>query len=580
MKKAGNYGKLFRSMAKEWKWMFGYIGRYKYILVLYIILGLLASAMSLGTSVASKYLIDAVVQHSGSELPKYISLAVGLAVFQYVFQALSSWMTSVVSSKVNNEIRQEIYTHIISAEWEDIGAFHSGDLLNRLEGDASTVSAGVIGFIPSAFTRAAQFFGAFAVVFYYDKTMAFLALMSAPFLFFSSRFLLKNIRKFNRKSRELNGKILSYSEESMQNLQTVKAFDLTKQYSENFRALLEEYRSTRLAYDKFSILTTLCLSLLGMVVSYSCYGWGIYRLWQGAISFGTMTMFLQISGMLTSSFSALASLAPTAVSTATAAGRIMEVTCFNEEKDGDSEKALEILEESRETGVELIFDGVSFAYRDSDDPVLNEVSIFAKPGETIALVGPSGEGKTTVLKLILGIVKPSGGRIYLKSESGKTIDISDSTRRFCSYVPQEVNAFSGTVAENLRMVCPEADDEQLIEALKAADLADFVLSLPDGLNSVVEENGANFSCGQLQRLAIARALLKNSLILIMDETTSALDIDTEGRVLKNIMIADPARICIITTHRKSMLKYCDRVYEINSEGNVEEKQQRNGQSES
>lgn len=572
MKKAKNYETLFRSMAKEWKWMFGYIKRYKYILVLYIILGLFASAMSLGASVASKYLIDAVVQHSRSELKKYVCLAVGLAVFQCVFQALSSWLTSVVSSRVNNEIRQEIYSHIISAEWEDIGAFHSGDLLNRLEGDASTVSSGVIGFVPSVFTRSAQFFGSFAIVFYYDKTMAFLALMSAPFLFFSSRFLLKTIRKYNRKSRELNGKILSYSEESMQNLQTVKAFDLTKQYAENFRTLLEEYRKTRLAYDKFSILTTLCLSLLGMVVSYSCYGWGIYRLWQGAISFGTMTMFLQISGSLTSSFSALASLAPTAVSTATAAGRIMEVTCFDEENDADRERAVEILEESSKTGVELVFDDVSFSYRDSETPVLNEVSLCAKPGETIALVGPSGEGKTTVLKLILGIVKPSCGRIYLKAESGNTIDVSDSTRRFCSYVPQDVNVFSGTVAENLRLVCPEADDNQLIDALKAADLADYILSLPDGLNSVVEENGANFSQGQLQRLAIARALLKDSMILIMDETTSALDIDTEARVLKNIMIADPARICIITTHRKSMLKYCDRIYKINSDGKMAENQ--------
>ena len=262
----------------------------------------------------------------------------------------------------------------------------------------------------------------------------------------------------------------------------------------------------------------------------------------------------------------------------------MEVTCFDEENDADRERAVEILEESSKTGVELVFDDVSFSYRDSETPVLNEVSLCAKPGETIALVGPSGEGKTTVLKLILGIVKPSCGRIYLKAESGNTIDVSDSTRRFCSYVPQDVNVFSGTVAENLRLVCPEADDNQLIDALKAADLADYILSLPDGLNSVVEENGANFSQGQLQRLAIARALLKDSMILIMDETTSALDsrcllldeptsaldIDTEARVLKNIMIADPARICIITTHRKSMLKYCDRIYKINSDGKMAE----------
>lgn len=567
-----SYEELFCSMAKEWKWIFVYIKKYKFILVLYIILGLFASAMSLGTSVASKGLIDSVVQHSRTQLVKFALIAVGMAVFQCVFQALSSWLTSVVSSRVNNEIRQEIYSHIISSEWEDIGAFHSGDLLNRIEGDASTVSSGVIGFIPGAITRFAQFFGAFAIVFYYDKTMAFLALASAPFLFFSSKFLMKTIRKYNRKSRELNGKILAYSEESMQNLQTVKAFDLTKQYVDNFRTLLEEYRATHLAYDKFSILTTLCLSILGLAVSYSCYGWGVYRLWQGAISFGTMTMFLQISGSLTSSFSALASLAPKAVSTATAAGRIMEVTCFDEENDADKERALEILEEAREKGVELVFDDVSFSYRDSENQILNEVSFHANPGETIALIGPSGEGKTTVLKLILGIVKPSSGRIYLNSESGNRIDVSDSTRRFCSYVPQEVNVFSGTVAQNLRMVCPEADDEQLIDALKAADIADYILSLPDGLNSVVEENGSNFSQGQLQRLAIARALLKKSMIMIMDETTSALDIDTEARVLKNIMIADPTRICIITTHRKSMLKYCDRIYKINSDGKMIENQ--------
>lgn len=281
-------------------------------------------------------------------------------------------------------------------------------------------------------------------------------------------------------------------------------------------------------------------------------------------------MFLQISGSLTSSFGALASLVPTAVSTATAAGRIIEVTCFNEENDDNKEKALEILEESKKKGVEIVFDDVSFSYRDSENQILNEVSFHAKPGETIALIGPSGEGKTTVLKLILGIVKPSGGRIYLKSKTGKDIDISDSTRRFCSYVPQEVNVFSGTVAENLRMVCPEADDERLIEVLKSADIADYILSLPDGLNSVVEENGANFSQGQLQRLAIARALLKDAMILIMDETTSALDIDTEAKVLKNIMIADPSRICIITTHRKSMLKYCDRIYKINPDGKMTE----------
>lgn len=568
MKKTKDYATLFGTMIKEWKWLLGYAKNYRKIIILYIFLGIFSAVMSLGASLASKFLVDAVVEHISSDLPKYIALVIGLAVFQYVFQALTSWLSASVGSKANNEIRNDIYTHIISAHWEDIGAFHSGDLLNRLEGDTSTVSSGVIGFIPTAVTRFIQFFGALGIVLYYDKTMAVLALMSAPFLFISSRFLLKTIRKYNKQTREQNGKILSYSEESVQNIQVIKAFDLTKKYISNFKALLESYRTMRLEYDKFSIILTFCLSMLGLVVSYSCYGWGIYRLWQGAITYGTMTLFLQISGSLTGSFSALASLAPTAVSLATAAGRIMEVTCFTEEKDADKERALSILKRSTADGVTLVFENVSFQYRDGETPVLKNISFEAAPGSTIGLIGPSGEGKTTVLKLILGIVKPTDGRIYLRSTDGETIEISDSTRRFCSYVPQDVGMFSGTIAENLRLACPQADDEMLVNALKTADIYSYIDSLSDGLNTVVGEGGMNFSQGQLQRLAIARAVLRDSLITLMDETTSALDMDTEKRVLENIMSRSSSKIRIITTHRESMLKYCDSVYKISANGEM------------
>lgn len=568
MKKTKDYATLFGTMIKEWKWLLGYAKNYRKIIILYIFLGIFSAVMSLGASLASKFLVDAVVEHISSDLPKYIALVIGLAVFQYVFQALTSWLSASVGSKANNEIRNDIYTHIISAHWEDIGAFHSGDLLNRLEGDASTVSSGVIGFIPTAVTRFIQFFGALGIVLYYDKTMAVLALMSAPFLFISSRFLLKTIRKYNKQTREQNGKILSYSEESVQNIQVIKAFDLTNKYISNFKALLESYRTMRLEYDKFSIILTFCLSMLGLVVSYSCYGWGIYRLWQGAITYGTMTLFLQISGSLTGSFSALASLAPTAVSLATAAGRIMEVTCFGEEKDTDREKALSILKRSMADGVTLVFENVSFRYRDGETSVLKNISFEAAPGSTIGLIGPSGEGKTTVLKLILGIVKPTDGRIYLRSSNGETIDVSDSTRRFCSYVPQDVGMFSGTIAENLRLACPQADDEMLKNALKTADIYSYVDSLSDGLNTAVGEGGTNFSQGQLQRLAIARAVLRDSLITLMDETTSALDMDTEKRVLENIMSRSSSKIRIITTHRESMLKYCDSVYKISANGEM------------
>lgn len=568
MSRNKDYKSLLQNMLKEWKWLFKYIVKYRATIIVYVILGVVSTVMALGVSVTSKYLVDAVIDKASDTILHSAALAVGLVLFQYLFQALSSWITAVVSSKVNNDIRREVYSKILCARWKDIGSYHSGDLINRLEGDASTVSSGVISFIPSAFTRVVQFLGSLVIVLYYDKTMAVIALMSAPFMFFSSRILVRTIRKYNKKGRELNGKILSYSEESMQNIQIIKSFDLTKQYINNFKEILENYRHIRLEYEKFSIGMTIALSLIGVVVSYSCYGWGIYRLWKGAISYGTMTLFMQISGSLTSSFSSLASLAPTAVTIATAAGRIMEVTGFEEENDADKAQAIKVLEASNENGLKLVFGDVSFKYGDKENAVLKNSSFEIHSGETVAFVGPSGEGKTTILKLILGLISQNSGEIYIESLAGERVNISDSTRRFCSYVPQSVNIFSGTVRENLKMVKEDATDEELLEALKNADLLNFINSLENGLETEIGERGTNLSQGQLQRLAIARALLRDSKILLLDEITSSLDTETEGKVLENIMKSSPDKICIVTTHRDSMLKYCNRVYRVSADGSI------------
>lgn len=557
-------------MKTEWAWLIKYVKLYKFNIFLYIIFGLFSTVMSLGSCVAMKELIDTVINHIDGKIVKAACIVISLAVFQYVFQALASWVTAVVSTKTNNEIRQEIFSNILVSRWEDISSFHSGDLLNRLEGDTNTVSSGIISFFPNVVTRFVQFFGALAIVLYYDKTMAVLALMSAPILFISSRFLVKTMRKFNKQSRELNGKVLSYSEESMQNIQVIKAFDLTKQYINNFKAVLENYRTVKLDYERFSVVLSLCLSLMGLIVSYACYGWGVYRLWQGAITYGTMTLFLSVSGSLSSSFGSLAALVPTAVSMATAAGRIMEITGYEKETDKDRDKALYILEKNKNTGVSVNIEDLTFTFKDADEPILKKINLKVLPGETIALIGPSGEGKTTILKLLLGLLRAQEGNIYLEGADGEKINVSDSTRRFCSYVPQGMNIFTGTIAENLRIVKKDADDEELKRVLETADLWEFVSRLPERLNTVVGEHGANFSQGQIQRLAIARALLTNSMILLLDEATSALDMETEKKVLENIMVADPVRVCIITTHRESMLKYCNSIYKVMPDGVMEQ----------
>ena len=569
MSKSEKFTTLMANMINEWKWIMRYAKKYRVMCFVYILLGFIATVMSLCVSVASKYLIDSVISHIKEDLITSAVIVIALTVFQFSFSSVSSWITAKVNSKVDNEIREDIYSHIVTADWQDIGKYHSGDLINRLERDVSTVSSGVIGFIPNAITRFVQFFGSLAIVLYYDKTMAVLALLSAPFFFLSSRMLVKTIRKYSKETRKINGDVLSYSEESVQNIQIIKAFDLTKDYINNFSKLLNTYRKTRLEYEKFNIIMTLCFSVIGMLVSYFCYGWGVYRLWQGAITYGTMTLFLQISGTLSSSFNSLASLAPSAISVATSAGRIMEITSFKTEKDAQRDKAFEILDKAQDTGLTIEFKNVSFQYQDGEAPVLKNINLKILPGETIALIGASGEGKTTLFKLVLGLVEPTEGEIIFTSPSGEIINASDSTRRFCSYVPQDIGVFSGTFEDNLRIVKNDATDDELQDVLHQAELSSLINSLPEGIQTELNEHGANFSQGQLQRLAIARSLLRKSLVLLMDEATSALDSQTESKVLENIMVSEPNQVRIITTHRESMLKYCNAVYKITEDGTLE-----------
>ena len=570
MKKTGEFFELFRSLSKEWKWLLKYVSRYRLQITLYVIIGLLSTAMGLGVSVASKYLIDSVVSHSNDTIFKSAAVAVTFGLTQIAVGAVVSRIAGIVGSKISLEIRSGVYEHVIFSKWEDIRKYHSGELLNRIEGDVSAVSQSIISFIPNFFATLAQFIGCLAVVLYYDPTMAIFAFMGAPFLVFSSRITTKMIRKYNKESREMNGKILSFYSESIQNLQTIKAFDITKRYVELMKTNLQLHRKIKLDHDRFSIVMGLCMSIIGLIVAYSCYGWGVYRLWQGAISYGTMTLFLQISDQLTSSFSSLVSLVPSAISIATSAGRIMEITDLSLEEHKDGKKAQKMEKTANESGVTIICKDLKYTYPDGDKPVISNASFKAEAGETIAFVGPSGEGKTTLLRLILGLIEADSGELVLETKDGKKIDVSECTRRFCSYVPQGNAIFSGTVADNLRIVNPEATDEELIHALTTADAWSFIEELPLGINTEISEKGVNFSEGQVQRISIARAILRDAPIIVMDEATSALDAATEETVLANMMKVYPNRTRIITTHRPSMLQYCTKVYKVDSNGFLEE----------
>lgn len=552
---------LLQEMWEETKWMYQYARRYKFAILFYIILGVVGTGMNLGGSVASKYLIDAVTGVDKRNIGYIVFLIISMAILGVIIKAVSSRIAAKINVKVNNEIQREVYDKIMTTDWLSMTKFHSGDLLNRLNSDVGTVSNSILGWVPSLMTKLSQFLGALMIILYYDPTMAALALLSAPIMLIFSKMLMTKMRFYNKRTREVSSEVMAFNEESFQNIQSIKSFDLIGLFSRRLIDMQEKYKDVYMDYNKFSIYTSSFMSLVGMLVSYSCFGWGVYRLWSGAITYGTMTLFLQLSGSLTSTFSALVGLVPSAISATTSAGRLMAFFDLPHEEKVDDEKVKVVENGSLDKGLSVRLEDVMYNY-DENKVVFEGANVEANPGEIVALVGPSGEGKTTMIRLLLGLINAKNGKAVVRDIFGEECNISANTRRFFAYVPQGNTIFSGTIGDNMKMVKEDATDEEIVEALKAACAWDFVKQLPDGIYSMVGERGGGFSEGQAQRLSIARALLRRSPILLLDEATSALDVYTEREVLRNIMDMGYARTCIVTTHRPSVLSMCDRVYKI------------------
>ena len=300
------------------------------------------------------------------------------------------------------------------------------------------------------------------------------------------------------------------------------------------------------------------MSMLGIIVQFVAFGYCLFRLWGGGITYGTMTLFLQQRSELSTAFTDLVGIIPSFLSSSVSAHRIRELAELPREVHLPESSGLDV---HRAEGFEVRMEHVTFSYRE-EDRVITDSAFRAAPGEIVALVGPSGEGKTTLIRLILGLVCPGEGSVVLRDSAGREVPANAETRRLFAYVPQGNTIFSGTVAENMRLVKESATDEEIIEALKLACAWEFVEKLPEQINSMVGERGKGLSEGQAQRLALARAMLRDAPILLLDEATSALDVATERAVLRNIAGCGKGKTCIVTTHRPSVLSLCQRVYRV------------------
>ncbi|MCD7818459.1 MAG: ABC transporter ATP-binding protein/permease [Lachnospiraceae bacterium] len=549
----------FSEFFDDWKWIFSFSRKYKRVIIFYTILGIVSSSLSLVSSVASKYMIDIITGYQFSKLWLLALVMVGSTVISLVFSSLVSRISVKISIYVNNDIQATIFDQIIDADWLKLSQYQNGDLLNRFNSDVSTVASNAVSWLPNLIIAIYNFIATFCVIFYYDMTMAWIALSSAPFLLLASRFLMRKNKEYRQRVLEMNSGMMSFEAETFYNMDTIKSFGVMDHYSKGLRGWQEKYKKYNLDYNMFSIKTNIGMNILATIVSFVSFGYCLFRLWTGDITYGTMTLFLNQRSKLTTQFNSLVSVIPGMLNSSVSAHRIRELIQLPREKHLPEES--EQMAKAAENGFEVRMSGVDFAYVE-DNKVLRESDFIARLNEIVALVGPSGEGKTTMIRMVLGLIHPGAGEVSLVDKDGNEVEINADTRRYFAYVPQGNTILSGTVAENMRMVKEDATDEEIIEALKTACAWEFVSKLPEGINGKLGERGRGVSEGQAQRIAIARAVLRDAPVLLLDEATSALDVQTERQVLRSIIQQRPNKTIIVTTHRPSVLDMCQRVYRV------------------
>lgn len=548
----------FYEILEDWKWILSYSARYKGAVLFYVFLGVISTSLGLASSIAGKYLIDIITGYQTERLVFLILVMVGTTLFSLGFECLVERISVRLGVYINNDIQADIFDKIMDADWMELRKYSNGDILNRFNSDIQTVSSNAISWIPNVVISIYRFAATFVIIWHYDHIMAVIALASAPVVLLVSRKMVKKQREYGKRVREASSDLVSFEVETISNFDTIKSFGVAPQYSRKIRKWQGKYKDALLEYNLFSIGMKAFMAGIGHIVQFVAFGYCLYRLWTHDITYGTMTLFLQQRANLSGAFDKLVGIVPNFLNSSISAHRIRELVELPREVHIPESKKLDALAAE---GFEIKMKNVEFSYEE-DKKVIKQSGFVAKPGEIVALVGPSGEGKTTMIRLLLGLIRPEAGKAVLIAHNGERTEMNVETRHLFAYVPQGNTIFSGSIADNLRVVKEDATDEEIVNALQVACAWEFVEKMPEGINSNVGEHGRGLSEGQAQRIAIARAILRNSPILLLDEATSSLDVATERRVLRNIIQKQPNKTCVVTTHRPSVLTLCQRVYRV------------------
>lgn len=532
------------------KWLMHYTKPYIPKLGLLMLLSIGSSGISVYTAVVSKKIIDNAIY--GGDIKNPIILYVLIVLAAQALSVISSLISVVVYEKFAFGIRKQVYEKILNSSYHKISKYHTGDLMTRFTSDCGNIAEGISSTIPNIIMLTVEFIITFVVLFYYDAILALFAVLIAPVGGLMSIWLGKKLKKLQVKVLESESKYRSFIQESLANILIVKTFCDEKYSAERLTQLRDERLYWVLKKNRFGLVTSSAMTLTFQAGYILALSWGAVKVSAQAITYGTMSVFLTLVNRIQAPILGLANLIPRVVNILASAGRVMEIQNLPLEPRSD--------ETITPQNIGLKVSELTFGY--TDEILFDDTELNINAGEFVAIVGESGIGKTTLIRLILSFMGPNNGNIEFYNDKGETLKTNGNARRFMSYVPQGNTLFSGTIADNIRMGKRDATEEEIIEALKASSAYDFVKELDDGINTVIGEKGYGISEGQAQRIAIARALVKKAPFLILDEATSSLDEATELLVLQGIRDFRPRPTCLLITHRRSVLNYCDREVKI------------------
>jgi len=527
----------------------------------FLTINLIAMAISLGSAVAGRYVVDAATGVHEGLYYRYIIIMLVTSLVSLLISSASNMFASFVGEKFAFGIRADLYDRVQRSVWHKLSRYRSGDLLSRLAGDVDTIAGSLISIIPNVIVSVAQLTIILFILLYYDPMLALIGLISGLLSLLSTVFFRKRFTLYQEQLRQSHSEYFSFLQETMSSVGVIKTFQLESPNNARFREIRDKRMDLVLRSARLSNLMQVMMRLVYSVGYVITFSWCAYRLHQSDYPYGIMTLFLTLTGQLQSSIRSLGSALPQFYSLMVSAKRLYQISELEHEDYTGSD--------SQPTAVSLRVSDVYFHYEDEDDHrhVLRNLNLSIPAGSRVGIVGASGAGKTTFIRLLLALLKPVNGTLEYIDENGNTELASPASRRFISYVPQGNTLLPGSVRANLQAGNPDATEEQMWQALETADAADFLRKSPQGLDTVLAHSAGGLSEGQAQRISIARALLRNKPVLILDEATSALDEATEAKIFQQISSLE-GKTCFIITHRRSMLHYCDRLLTIDAEGHA------------